>query len=297
MLYQWLRRSSLTLSCAALLVVPVWHLGHLREMGAGPPAVSRWIDLSGPARLPDLVPPVVGTPWSFELFGIEFLDPLAGISLLATGRAGVAILIAILPWVVLIALGGRFFCGWLCPYVPVLAAANGLRALLSRFGIDLPDLKPDRATPFVLLFCVLLLSALGGGVIAPLVYPPAILGRQLFSAVFFGGIGAGFMVVVLAFLVDTFVSRAGVCRWLCPGGALFRLLGFASPIRVRRDREACDDCGICNEVCSLAQSPMTDGLDSGCERCGKCVAACPEKALRLETGKPLGLLIHREPLP
>jgi ferredoxin-type protein NapH len=297
MLYQWLRRSCLALSCAALFVVPAWHLGHLREMGAGPPVESRWGDLAGAAGVSDIAPAVVGTPWSFRIFGIEFLDPLAGISLLITGGYDAAILIAILPWVVLTALLGRFFCGWLCPYVPILAAANGLRALLSRLGADLPDLKPDRTTPFVLLFCVLLLSAIGGAVIGPLVYPPAILGRQMFSAVFFGGIGAGFVVVVLAFLIDTFLSRAGVCRWLCPGGALLRLIGFASPVRVRRDREACDECGTCNEVCSLAQTPMTDGLDSGCERCGKCVAACPEKALRFETGKPLGLLIHREPLP
>jgi ferredoxin-type protein NapH len=297
MLYQWLRRSCLALSCAALYVVPAWHLARLRGNGAGPAAGSNWADLAVSAGVPEMAPGIVGTPWSFRIFGIELLDPLAGVSLLLTGGGASAILIAILPWVILAALLGRFFCGWLCPYVPVLAAANGLRALLRRLGAGPPDLQPDRATPFVLLGCILLLSVAGGAVLAPLVYPPAILGRQLFSAVFYGGVGAGSAVIVLAFLIDTFISRAGVCRWLCPGGALFRLLGIASPVRVRRDREACDDCGTCDEVCSLAQSPMTDGLDSGCERCGKCVASCPQVALRLAAGKPIAVLFRREPLP
>ena len=296
MLYQWLRRSCLALSCAALYAVPAWHLAHMRGSGAGPPAGSNWAGLAAAAGVPEIAPGVVGTPWSFRIFGIELLDPLAGVSLLLTG-GGAAILIAILPWVILVALLGRFFCGWLCPYVPVLAAASGLRALLRRLGADPPDLQPGRATPFVLLCCILLLSAAGGAVLAPLVYPPAILGRQLFSAVFYGGLGAGFTVIVSAFLIDTFISRAGVCRWLCPGGALFRLLGVASPVRVVRDREACDDCGACDEVCALAQSPMTDRLDSGCERCGKCVASCPQTALRLAAGKPIAVLIRREPLP
>jgi ferredoxin-type protein NapH len=146
----------------------------------------------------------------------------------------------------------------------------------------------------VVLASVLLLTALGGAVIAPLFYPPAILARQLFRAVYFGGIGAGLTVVVLAFLLDTFVSRGGFCASLCPGGALFRVIGMFSPVRVQRDRAACEHCGSCDAICSLAQSPMTDRLDSGCERCGKCVAVCPPGALRITVGRPLARLVAGE---
>ena len=38
---------------------------------------------------------------------------------------------------------------------------------------------------------------------------------------------------------------------------------------------------LCDVVCNLGQRPMTDQLDSGCERCGKCIAACPTDALKL----------------
>jgi ferredoxin-type protein NapH len=188
---------------------------------------------------------------------------------------------------------GRFFCGWMCPYVLILAASNATRTLLAKLGMNLPDMKLDRVTPFVVLSCVLLLTAIGGAVIAPLVYPPAIIGRQLFRAVFFGGIGAGFLFVALTFAFDTFVSHAGFCKYLCPGGALFRVLGVVSPVRVKRDPQACESCATCNLVCNLEQSPMTDGLDSGCERCGKCVSACPNEALRMTVGRPVAVLIHR----
>jgi ferredoxin len=31
---------------------------------------------------------------------------------------------------------------------------------------------------------------------------------------------------------------------------------------------------------------MTDRLDTGCERCGKCIAACPTKALSFKVAAP-----------
>jgi ferredoxin-type protein NapH len=294
MLYQWLRRTCLTLTLAAMLLVPLWHLGAINAEGAGLADGGRWSEIAEASGMSTITPQLLGTPWSFEILGIELLDPLAGVSLLATGSATAGVLLALLPPLLLIMLLGRFFCGWMCPYVPILAASNATRALLSKLGVDLPDIRLDRATPFVILVCVLLLTAIGGAVIAPLLYPPAIIGRQLFRAIFFGGIGAGSFVIVLAFAFDTFASRAGFCRYLCPGGALFRIIGVASPVRVRRNYLLCEDCGECVLACSLDQSPRTDGFDSGCERCGKCVAACPNNALRMTAGRPLARLIRRE---
>ncbi len=61
---------------------------------------------------------------------------------------------------------------------------------------------------------------------------------------------------------------------------MFSLLGAASPVRVVRDPARCTDCTVCDVVCNLGQHPMTDKLDSGCERCGKCISACPTDALK-----------------
>ena len=95
------------------------------------------------------------------------------------------------------------------------------------------------------------------------------------------------------FLANVKVERAQIDRI----GALFRIIGVASPVRVRRDAAICDSCGACDLACSLDQSPMTDRLDSGCERCAKCVAACPCSALRMTAGSPLPSLTARRQAP
>ena len=96
----------------------------------------------------------------------------------------------------------------------------------------------------------------------------------------------GLGVLGLALSFDVLVSRAGFCRYLCPGGALFRLIGWRSKVRVLREESKCTDCTACDVVCNLLQSPMTDQTDSGCERCAKCVAVCPTRALTISTGHP-----------
>ena len=296
MLYQLLRRSCLAVTLGALLVVPAWHLGNV-YVAAGLTGVGPWARLTDAAGLSTASPRLLGVLWSVEVFGVELLDPLAGLSLLAAGYFEVSVLIALAPPLVLVVLLGRFFCGWFCPYVFILAASNRIRTLAAGFGLHLPDRRLDRGTPFVVLLCLMLLTAMGGAVIAPLVYPPAIMGRQFARVVYFGGLGAGALVVVLAFGFDTFVSRSGFCRYLCPGGALFRLIGMGSPVRVVRDAQACEQCGDCDRVCGLGQSPQTDGLDSGCERCGKCVSACPNSALHMTVGRPRPVLFHRGKRP
>ncbi|HSP18584.1 MAG TPA: 4Fe-4S binding protein, partial [Myxococcaceae bacterium] len=63
----------------------------------------------------------VGATGAARAVGIEFLDPLvsAGVALAAGVRPG--LLVAALPVLLLVLVLGRFFCGWLCPYLPLLA--------------------------------------------------------------------------------------------------------------------------------------------------------------------------------
>ncbi len=281
--YQRARRAFLTLSVGLTFGLPLWHLHRLEVEGAGQPS-TRWAALA--AWLPDAAPPFVGAPTSISLGVVELVDPAEALSVAVAHGVSWHWLWSVLPGVVLVAALGRFFCGWACPYLPILAASNAARWLLTRVGFAPMNRQVPRNTARVVLIATVLASAMLGVQLLPLVYPPALIGREVFRAIFYGSLGAGALLVLAAFLFDTFVSRAGFCRSLCPGGAMFSLIGSASPITVVNERSKCTDCTVCDVVCNLGQSPMTARLDEGCERCGRCVASCPTKALSWGVKKP-----------
>jgi polyferredoxin len=72
-------------------------------------------------------------------------------------------------------------------------------------------------------------------------------------------------------------------RFLCPYGALMGLVSVVSPVRIRRDAEACIDCGKCNKACPshLPVDRLIQVRSMECTSCMECVAVCPaEDALQ-----------------
>ena len=264
--YQWIRRTVLGLSVLSVVATPF--------------LAARFSDRTWPAGV------FVGATGAARALGVELLDPLMALGVALSGGARPALLAAALPVLLLVVVLGRFFCGWLCPYLPLLAVSNAVRWAFGRLGVPTLDLRLPAWLRFVVLGAVLGGSAALGTQLAALVYPPALIARSAWRLAFGFGLGGGATVVAAVWLFDTTISRAGFCRSLCPGGALFSLLGARSPVRVHRADAACTDCTVCDVVCNLGQRPMTDGLDDGCERCGRCVAACPTGALSFGGRRP-----------
>jgi polyferredoxin len=78
------------------------------------------------------------------------------------------------------------------------------------------------------------------------------------------------------------------CRYLCPYGALTGLASLLSPLRIRRNPEACIDCSKCAKACpSLMKVDQLITIRSAeCLGCLECVAVCPaEGALYMSAGK------------
>lgn len=205
---------------------------------------------------------------------------------------------------------GRAFCAWFCPLGLVGEWLHGLRSRLLP-GEWTPPRWLDavlRGQKFLvlgfLLFIILLAvpaAALPGYLASP--YHQAAdmkMGAFFFNLTLISGLCLGWVLLLTA----TF--RQGFCRYLCPYGAWFALLGLLTPLRIRRDPARClrslgHDCDKCSRVCpSRIQVHQLIAVQSlECTSCQSCVAACPKRAdalhlgtrgLRLAPRQLLGLL-------
>ncbi len=101
------------------------------------------------------------------------------------------------------------------------------------------------------------------------------------------------LIIVGIALFEVAVSRRWWCRYVCPGGALYSLLGAARPIRVKLSESKCTSCGDCVVACPVGLNPMRDKMGIECDNCGVCISHCHDDALgyglwpaRAEVDKP-----------
>jgi ferredoxin-type protein NapH len=83
------------------------------------------------------------------------------------------------------------------------------------------------------------------------------------------------------------------CSYLCPLGAINSVSNKVTPFTIKIDKELCNECMKCVEVCPLfALTP--EGVKSGnvsifCSKCGKCVDSCSRRAIHFGIkGVPAG---------
>lgn len=228
---------------------------------------------------------------------IWLTDPFTLLQSLATGHVVAATalwgVIPILAFYML--LGGRVFCGWVCPVNMVSDAAQGLRRLLGLSKASL--LRLDKRLRYVLLGAVLIGSAISGALVWEFVNPISLSMRALVFSLWIGGLTA----ISAVFLFDFLVQSNGWCGHICPVGALYGLLGKTSVLTVSAVRRSqCTSCGECFAVCPEPQviSPALRGIkqhgiqidDVDCLRCGRCLDVCEDQVFAFTAQKPVFLL-------
>ena len=215
---------------------------------------------------------------------LPMTDPLVFLQMIFAGHLGVtrdAIIGAGLVLAFYLLVGGRAYCAWVCPVNIVTDAAHWLRRRLGLKG----SARIGRRTRGWMLAMVLALALITGTMAYEFVNPVLIIHRGLIF-----GMGLAWTLVLGIFLFDLLVMKHGWCGHLCPMGALYGVVGSASPVRVRADnRAACDDCMECYEVCPEPQviPPALMGarrgeaeasaaiLSGACTNCARCIDICP----------------------
>lgn len=210
---------------------------------------------------------------------LKLTDPYMLVQSLLAGHslAWPAIIGAMLISAFFLLMGGRVYCGWICPLNLVTDAAHWLR---QRLGLR-RDRSIGRGTRLWLLGGTLLASASTGVLAWEIVNPVTVLQRGLLF-----GMGSGWALIAAIFLFDLLITRRGWCSHLCPVGAFYGLLGHLSPVRVHAaNRQACRHCGACLRSCpephvippALKANGQAPGfiVSGDCMNCGACIDACP----------------------
>ena len=223
---------------------------------------------------------IKGTTWSGLLFGLQLSDPLALLGhIFSTLTVHWPLLIAALLPIILSLIFGRFYCGWICPATLIYEINYNLATWLHKAGIKIGRRHFDRRMKYLVLAVGAIISMTTGWMVFANIYPPAIIGREIYYLIALGGFGAGAVFFALTLLFDLMVARRGFCRYICPGGALYSLLGRYRLLRIERDVSQCDDCSKCNTVCQFGLDPLHDDFGQECNNCTACMAVCPTDTL------------------
>ena len=203
---------------------------------------------------------------------------LSGVTPEQTAIIGAAIVVVFYALV-----GGRVYCSWVCPVNMVTDAASWLRRKLGIRGAS----HASRSTRYWVLGLTLILPLITGSIVWELVNPVSIMFRGIVFSM-----GLAWVLILAIFLFDLLVSRDGWCGHYCPVGAFYSLLSTKAPVRVVAvNREACDDCMDCFNVCPEAQviKPALKGAAKGigpvitgnqCSNCGRCIDVCAVNVFR-----------------
>jgi ferredoxin-type protein NapH len=99
----------------------------------------------------------------------------------------------------------------------------------------------------------------------------------------------------LVVVLPVMTKKRTQCSYLCPLGAVNSLSNKITPFTIRIDKNACNECYKCVEVCplfALSKENIKEGKVSiFCSKCGKCVDACSKKAIHFGIkGIPAGTM-------
>jgi ferredoxin-type protein NapH len=235
-----------------------------------------------------------GGPWSMQLGPLSMTDPLAGAESAIARKQIVPVLLTGLALPILLTLlFGRIFCSWICPVGFLLELTDKLRKPLRFLEIRPRNIQFSHTTKFILLAVGLTMTAILAVPVLAYIYPPAILNREVHDFVFalfdraeigkFGlsieGLTWMSLLLLGIAIFEILISRRWWCRYLCPGGALYALLGIARPIRVKLKQQQCTRCADCIAACPMGLNPMENKMGIDCDNCGACISSCHDDAL------------------
>lgn len=178
--------------------------------------------------------------------------------------------------IILTALAGAFYCGYLCPF--------GFLQELSSIISDKLKIKKriipknlDIALKSLRYILFLFITVLAIDAVFPLLKFDARSNLYLFLSG--KNISNIMRLSVLVFLVLSLIYSKPFCKYLCIKGAGYGILSKLRVFSINRNTDTCIDCKLCDKVCPMGVNVSSkEHVDSmSCINCFDCIKVCPKK--------------------
>jgi len=191
--------------------------------------------------------------------------------------AGLAIFLAALGMALLLRKG---FCGYVCPVGFVSGLLNRLGRKLNLSRVPGPRVDILLHVPKYALLAFFLYTVFVGmdlRAVERFSSNPYNFTADARMLAFFVDPSALTLMILAGLAMFGVLLRSAWCRYLCPYGALLGLLSWAGPMRIRRDKDICVQCGRCSASCpgGIPVHLKDDVLSSECVGCMRCRSVCP----------------------
>jgi ferredoxin-type protein NapH len=173
---------------------------------------------------------------------------------------------------------GRALCGFICPIGWIQDVLDQIRQWLRIDSIRFTEKQYQWIKllkwEFLVIFLVINFIGVNFCFLCPVLgIIPALSGRNMTIPL------AGYIAILAIAL--SFLKKRFWCN-ICPMGLLIGLLHKISLFRLRKNCQACTECGACYEACPMGiksiytERVKTDITTHDCIMCGECVKRCPE---------------------
>ena len=174
----------------------------------------------------------------------------------------------------------RSFCGLICPFgaIQEFFAKLGQKIFKRKMVIPARIDKPLRYLKYIVLIVTVFYAWKTAGLwMAP--YDPwstyGHLSEGLESV--WKESAVGFIVLLITVLGSLIYDRF-FCKYLCPMGALYGIIGKLSPFKVVRNETICIHCGKCSKGCPMNIDVQNSSkvASAECINCQTCILNCPK---------------------
>ncbi|MBA7623929.1 Ferredoxin-type protein NapF [subsurface metagenome] len=231
------------------------------------------------------------------------LDPLVAIGTILTTHTLYWPLLWALATIILTIIFGRFFCSWVCPFGSLhhFVGFLGNRKKTAAQKIQLNKYRKAQCIKYLILIFLLFMAAfpsIGVTLQTGLLDPIPLMTRSfnlvllaiadrpanLVSATarFYEGAWLILAIFLTAVLLNLAIPRF-YCRFICPLGALFGILGRFAIWRIGRNQSECTNCKLCERACEGGCEPSGNIRISECVLCFNCRRDCKDELISYQT--------------